>query len=389
MMKLRHLMLSSAVLLLVAAACSSGTSDASDTTSAASASTTGGDAATTAASGAATTGRGLRREDHDRRQRATDRSRLARADRGQGPGGRRQVPDVDFRLLEAADADSQASQIETVINEHPDVLVVLPYDGAQLTPVAEKAMEAGIPVVNVDRLFSSPDAARATILGDNYQIGVKAATFIAGKLNCKGNVVEIQGIAGISVTTDRSQGFADTIKAMCGDGLKIVAQQPADFQPDKGLQVMEAILQANAEIDAVYTHDDDMAEGVVAAIENAGRQDEMILTGAGGSCKAFDRIKAGGLYAATYLYSPTMAGSAVNMARLIALGQGLLGSDRARGALDGRRAAVGGHRGHRRQPAQPLLRLRTQRRPWTDPPRWVGPRSVHGRARQPFGHAGA
>ena len=48
----------------------------------------------------------------------------------------------------------------------------------------------------------------------------------------------------------------------------------------------------------------------------------MILTGAGGSCAAFDQIEAGGLYAATYLYSPTMAGSAVNMARLIALGQG-------------------------------------------------------------------
>jgi ribose transport system substrate-binding protein len=233
-----------------------------------------------------------------------------------------QFDDVEFRLLEAADADSQASQIQTVINEHPDALVVLPYDGAQLTPVAEAAMEAGIPVINVDRLFDSPDAARATILGDNYDIGVKAATYIAGRLDCAGNVVEIQGIAGISVTTDRSQGFADKLDELCGDGIKIVAQQPADFRPDLGLQVMEAILQANNDIDAVYTHDDDMAEGVVAAIENAGRQDDMFLTGAGGSCTAFDRIEEGGLYAATYLYSPTMAGSAVNMARLIAQGQG-------------------------------------------------------------------
>ena len=64
--------------------------------------------------------------------------------------------DVEFRLLEAADADSQASQIETVINERPDVIVVLPYDGDQLTPIAEAAMEAGIPVVNVDRLFATP-----------------------------------------------------------------------------------------------------------------------------------------------------------------------------------------------------------------------------------------
>jgi ribose transport system substrate-binding protein len=233
-----------------------------------------------------------------------------------------QWDDVEFRLLEAADADSQASQIQTVINEQPDALVVLPYDGEQLTPVAEQAMEAGIPVVNVDRLFATPEAARATILGDNLAIGSKAAEFIAGQLDCQGNVVEIQGIAGISVTTDRTQGFADTLEALCGNGIEIVAQQPADFTPDLGLEVMEAILQANPDIDAVYTHDDDMAEGVVAAIENAGREDEMILTGAGGSCAAFDRIESGGLYAATYLYSPTMAGSAVNMARLIALGQG-------------------------------------------------------------------
>jgi ribose transport system substrate-binding protein len=200
--------------------------------------------------------------------------------------------------------------------------VVLPYDGEQLTPVAEEAMEAGIPVVNVDRLFASPEAARATILGDNYAIGANAAAYIADQLSCEGNVVEIQGVAGISVTNDRTQGFADTIEELCGDGIEIVAQQPADFLPDVGLEVTEAILQANDEIDAVYTHDDDMAEGVVAAIENAGREDEMILTGAGGSCAAFDRIEEGGLYSATYLYSPTMAGSAVNMARLIAQGRG-------------------------------------------------------------------
>jgi ribose transport system substrate-binding protein len=89
-----------------------------------------------------------------------------------------------------------------------------------------------------------------------------------------------------------------------------------------GLAVTEAILQANDQIDAVYAHDDDMAEGVVAAIENAGREDDMFITGARGSCTAFDRIEEGGLYGATYLYSPTMAGSAVNMARLIAQGRG-------------------------------------------------------------------
>ena len=231
--------------------------------------------------------------------------------------------DVDFELLEAADSDSQAQQIEQAISRNPDALVVLPHDGAALTPVAQKAERAGIRVVNVDRLFTAPDAATATILGDNYQIGVLAANYITDELKCQGNVVEIQGLAGISVTEDRTKGFTDTIRQKCpGGGLKIVASQPGDFNPDKGLTVMENILQAQSDIDAVYTHDDDMAQGVVQAIRNAGRDDEMFLTGVGGSQDAMQQIKEGGLYRATFLYNPNMAGSAVNMARLIALGEG-------------------------------------------------------------------
>jgi ribose transport system substrate-binding protein len=234
-----------------------------------------------------------------------------------------QYDDVKFELLQAADADSQAQQIEQAIAKKPDALVVLPQDGAALTPVAQKAEAAGIPVVNIDRLFTRPDAATATILGDNYQIGVLAADYIADELKCKGNVVEIQGLAGISVTTDRSKGFADELKKACPNGgVEVVARQPGDFNPDTGLKVMENILQAQKQIDAVYTHDDDMAQGVVQAIRNAGRDDDMFLTGVGGSQDAMEQIKEGGLYRATFLYNPNMAASAVNMARLIGLGEG-------------------------------------------------------------------
>ncbi|HEY5976726.1 MAG TPA: substrate-binding domain-containing protein [Solirubrobacterales bacterium] len=231
--------------------------------------------------------------------------------------------DVDFKLLEAADADSQAQQIEQVISEKPDVLVVLPQDGESLTPVAVKAEDAGIPVVNIDRLFTQPDAATATILGDNYQIGVLAAEYISEQLKCKGNVVEIQGLAGISVTSERTEGFEDQLKEECPDGgIKIVASQPGDFNPDTGLKVMENILQSEDQIDAVYTHDDDMAQGVAQAIRNSGREDEMFLTGVGGSADAMAQIEEGGFYKATFLYNPNMAASAVTMARMIALGEG-------------------------------------------------------------------
>ena len=190
--------------------------------------------------------------------------------------------DVDFQLLEAADADSQAQQIEQIIPEQPDALVVLPQDGEALTPVAQKAEAAGIPVINVDRLFTSPDAATATILGDNYQIGVQAADYISTELDCQGNVVEIQGLAGISVTEERSKGFTEQLAKVCPDGgIEVVASQPGDFNPDTGLKVMENILQSEDQIDAVYTHDDDMAQGVVQAIRNSGREDEMIALGEG------------------------------------------------------------------------------------------------------------
>jgi ribose transport system substrate-binding protein len=235
----------------------------------------------------------------------------------------KQHKDVKFELLQAADADSQAQQIEQAIAKKPDALVILPQDGEALTPVAQKAEKAGIPVVNIDRLFTKPDAATATVLGDNYQIGVLGADYIADQLKCNGNVVEIQGLAGISVTTDRTKGFTEELKKKCPNGgIKIVASQPGDFNPDTGLKAMENILQAQKKIDAVYTHDDDMAQGVVQAIRNAGRENEMFLTGVGGSSDAMKQIKAGGLYRATFLYNPNMAATAVNMARLIALGEG-------------------------------------------------------------------
>jgi ribose transport system substrate-binding protein len=235
----------------------------------------------------------------------------------------KKLGDVELIASEGVtDSAAQADQIETLIAQKPDALVVLPNEGEALTPVAQKATAAGIPVVNIDREFTTPGAYRSLITGDNYGIGWQAGNYFADELKCKGNVVEIQGIAGISVTEDRSQGFRDAIKRRCQNGIKIVASQPADFVPDKGLSVMENILQAQKSIDAVYTHDDDMAEGVVSAIENANRQDEMFLTGAGGSKAAMDRIEAGGLYRATFLYNPVMSASAIRMARLIVRQQG-------------------------------------------------------------------
>ena len=93
--------------------------------------------------------------------------------------------------------------------------MLLPTDGDALTEVATEAMEAGIIVVNVDREFSSPFAARTTILGDNYGMGVSAGTYACGLIEDEGIndpvIAEIQGIASLPLTQDRSKGFADAL----------------------------------------------------------------------------------------------------------------------------------------------------------------------------------
>src|SRR3712207_5534301 len=126
--------------------------------------------------------------------------------------------DVDLVVAEGTnDVSTQISQVETFINEGVDAIVLLPFDGAALTPVALQAMEAGIPVINVDREFNSPFAARATVLGDNYGMGVSAGTYICSQLSDTPNAVvaEIAGIDSLPLTQERSQGFADAL-ADCG-----------------------------------------------------------------------------------------------------------------------------------------------------------------------------
>src|SRR3712207_3168328 len=91
--------------------------------------------------------------------------------------------DVELSIAEGTnDVSTQISQVETFINEGVDAIVLLPFDGAALTPVALRAMEAGIPVINVDREFNSPFAAQATVLGDNYGMGVSAGQYICEQL---------------------------------------------------------------------------------------------------------------------------------------------------------------------------------------------------------------
>jgi ribose transport system substrate-binding protein len=228
-----------------------------------------------------------------------------------------QYDDVEVQVAEGTnDVSTQISQVETFINDKVDAIVLLPFDGAALTPVALKAMDAGIPVINVDREFDSPFAARATILGDNYGMGVSAGTYICSRLGDNPNAVvaEIAGIDSLPLTQDRSKGFADAL----GDcGLKVSNRVAAEFTVESGEEAASNLLQAAPKIDAIWNHDDDQGVGVLAAIQNAGR-DEFFMVGGAGSANAMRSIEAGdSVLEATVIYPSTQAADAIKMARLL------------------------------------------------------------------------
>ena len=231
--------------------------------------------------------------------------------------------DIDFQVAEGTnDVSTQISQVETFINEGVDAIVLLPFDGAALTPVALQAMEAGITVINVDREFDDPAASRATILGDNYGMGVSAGAYICSRLedNPDAVVAEIAGIDSLPLTQDRSQGFADALSEC---GLEVSNRVAAEFTVESGEEVTANLLQAAPQIDAIWNHDDDQGVGVLAAIENAGR-DEFFMVGGAGSANAMRAIESGeSVLEATVIYPHTQAADGIKLARLVAQGKNM------------------------------------------------------------------
>jgi ribose transport system substrate-binding protein len=237
----------------------------------------------------------------------------------------KQYSDVEFKPVEPTnDINQQISAVESLIAAKVNALVILPNDGQQLNQVALQATAAGIPVINLDRVFPDKLAYRTWVGGDNYGMGVAAGHFIGKALKDKGVadpvIVEIQGIATLPLTQDRSKGFEDALKTY---GFKVAAKQDAQFTVESGNEVAANLLQAHKKIDAIWNHDDDQGIGVLAAIKEAGR-DEFFMVGGAGSANAMRDIQAdSGVLKATVTYPPTMAASAIKIARLIAQGKGM------------------------------------------------------------------
>lgn len=211
------------------------------------------------------------------------------------------------------DASKQLANIENLIQQKVSVIIVNPVDSKAIVAAIEAANKANIPVITVDRGAAGGQVVSA-IASDNVAGGKMAGQFIVDKLGGKGKIVELEGIPGSSAANDRGKGFNEAAKA--ASGLTVVAKQPADFDRAKGMKVMENILQANPEINAVFAHNDEMALGALEAIKSSKRTG-VIVVGFDATADAVKAVNDGTLQATVAQKPKDMGKIAIETAKKV------------------------------------------------------------------------
>jgi len=173
-------------------------------------------------------------------------------------------PGVELKIKTAYDSNQQQIRdIESFIAEKVDLIIVSPNEAIPLTPVIEKAMLEGIPVVLVDRKISSGKYT-AFVGADNFQVGKEVGVYTANLLNGKGNIVEIRGLKGSTPAVERHNGFMSVIEMY--PGISLVYQADGGWLRKQAREKMTEAFQKNNSIDMVFAHNDEMAAGAYEAI---------------------------------------------------------------------------------------------------------------------------
>ena len=179
------------------------------------------------------------------------------------------------------DPSKEAAHFENVVASGYAAVLFNPTDADGSIANVRRAKQAGIPVFCMDREINATDAAVTQILSDNYSGCVVLGQYFVKQVGESAEYVELLGLVGDNNTWNRSKGFHSVVDRF--PDLKMVAQQSADFDRAKALEVMEAILQANPAIDAVFCGNDAMAMGAYQALVAAGKDKQVKVFGFDGA----------------------------------------------------------------------------------------------------------
>jgi len=208
--------------------------------------------------------------------------------------------------------DREASHFESIIAGGYKAILFNPTDADGSISNVRRAKAANLPVFCIDREINTGDAATSQILSDSYSGCVALGQYFVEEVGEKGEYAELLGLLGDNNTHNRSKGFHSVVDRF--PGLKMVAQQTAAFDRTQGLEVMETILQAHPNINAVFCGNDAMAMGAYQAITAAGKADQVKVFGFDGADDVVRLIAERKIAATGMQFPKTMARTAVDFA---------------------------------------------------------------------------
>lgn len=221
-------------------------------------------------------------------------------------------PGLKIIVKTAGSTPEQANQVQDllVVNKM-NALVILPLESSSLTQPVSRVKSKGVFVTVVDRGLTNPAAQDAYVAGDNTAFGRIPAEYLAKKLGGKGNIVVLRGMPS-TIDNERVNAFNAELKKH--PNIKVLDAKFGNWNRDDAFKVMQDYLTRFKQIDAVWASDDDMAIGVLKAIEQAKRTDIKEVFGGAGAKSAVKKIMDGDkLIQANVSYSPKFIYDAIKL----------------------------------------------------------------------------
>jgi ribose transport system substrate-binding protein len=221
--------------------------------------------------------------------------------------------DLKVTVKTAKDTGEQANQLQDMLTVNKiNALVIFPIESGALTKPVQQVHSKGVYVTVVDRGLTDDSAQDAYVAGDNTAFGKVPAEYIAKALGGKGDIVALRGIA-TTLDNERMDAFNSVMKAY--PGIHLLDAKYANWNRDDAFKVMQDYLTRFKHIDAVWAADDDMAVGVLKAIDQAHRTDVKLVFGGAGAKGMVKVLKDGSdpRIQANVSYSPKFIYDAIRM----------------------------------------------------------------------------
>lgn len=193
---------------------------------------------------------------------------------------RAEAKKLNVNLIESdgqGNAENQISQVQDFLAQNVDAIILNPFEKDGSAPAVNLAVKAHKPIVVVNAIVSNLDKANAYVGSQDAEAGRIEAQRMADVLNGKGNVVIIHGPNGHSAEVQRSEGIREVLAKY--PDIKVVAEQPANWNRSQALNLMENWLASGQKIDGVIAQNDEMALGALKAIEAAGKGGQIAVIG--------------------------------------------------------------------------------------------------------------